>query len=1241
MPDFAAHPHNSPLALRVPSCYNFLNAHANAGHPHHLMLEDSSMPASTAEQIHALLKRIPDQGLDAVKSLFCTELNYDYTNAPLSHRDWPDGARNALAEPPVLLAQHASDGGAFDVIYARLGADQRGRGSPLSITAERLVVNQMLKNHPYALFVFSDAEQRHWHLVNVRYDTDTRKRRIFRRIAIGPHERLRTAAERVAMLDIASMPKDWFGLSPLAIQRRHDEAFNVEAVTDEFFKGYQRVFRQLQQDLYQQTQDARWAHDFALQFLNRLMFLYYVQRKHWLGDDPDFIANFWRAYQNASAPKDTFVSDWLNVLFFEAFNNKFQAGRSDRQYLPPDIRYALAMAPYLNGGLFERNRLDDAYSPLITDDQFRDIFTFMEGYNFTISEDTPLDQEVAVDPEMIGKVYESLVNVSEEVDERGQAGIFYTPQVEIDLMCRLALVDYLANHLGAECRPLLYETVFAFEPQEKEEADAHVAERNLWPRLNDLLRSVTVVDPACGSGSFLVGMLYVLDDLLARAGRQLGTEETPYERKKRIIRDSLYGVDIMDWAVHVAELRLWLQLVIDTDLAPAELKFRPLLPNLSFKIRPGDSLVQQIGAINLAVRKGSQTIPPVLQGKLTRLKAEKLKFYNGEPDREYRSEEALRHAELQIFREILEARLKAIADRISQIEDGLKPQTNLFGEIQSPQMRLDRVQLEQERDRLLLEEKQVSAAREALETIRDIPFVWDIAFVEVFEGERRGFDIVIGNPPYVRQERIRDPRQSPEEVTAEQKKAYKEKLMRSVYAAWPRTFGWGKERLAWTLDAKSDLYIYFYFHGLSLLNDKGAFCFITSNSWLDVGYGRDLQEFLLTRGQVRLVIDNQARRSFAQADVNTVIVLLGAPQDSPSPRDESLNHTARFVMLTVPFEDVLNPVVWLEVDEAKARRATPEYRVHPAKQSALRAAGMDPEKKAYAGDKWGGKYLRAPDIYWVILEKGKGKLVRLGDIAEVRRGFTTGANEFFYLDEARIRQWGIEEEFLRPVVKSPRDYYSITIPQEPIWYLLWCQAPKNALKGKNVLAYLEWGEQQGYNKRPSCAGRNPWYAVHGPTSPAMLWPSSFFERYICYECPLGFVADKVFYTISGQNLPPATRAFLNSSVAALLVEVEGYQLNHGGIFVTAEWLANMPVLNAGDPALHCAYDALTRREVLLYENEVRQSSRIALDAAVLKAIGLPESDLPNLYETVGHYIRSRITKARRRLTQKGRETSAA
>jgi hypothetical protein len=134
------------------------------------------MSTETGERVYDLLHRMPRAGLAAAKQLFWTELNYGHANRALSDRGWPDQAREALAEPPVILAQHGAEFGSFDVIYARLVPEQRGRDFPLSLTAERLVINQLLNNHPYALFVFSDPDERHWHLLNVHLEAPQGRR---------------------------------------------------------------------------------------------------------------------------------------------------------------------------------------------------------------------------------------------------------------------------------------------------------------------------------------------------------------------------------------------------------------------------------------------------------------------------------------------------------------------------------------------------------------------------------------------------------------------------------------------------------------------------------------------------------------------------------------------------------------------------------------------------------------------------------------------------------------------------------------------------------------------------------------------------------------------------------------------------------------------------------------------------------------------------------------------------------
>ena len=1183
---------------------------------------------SLQTNVQNILQRLDN--LRSLRQLFCTELNYTYQNDPISPSDWTATAQSAIAEDPILFGTGGDD---FHLIYTRLDSDH------LRLTAERPIITRLLRDYPYALFIFSNNNQTHWHFVNAKYDPEhPEKRRLYRRITIGPTEKLRTASERIAMLDAESLD------SPLEIQSLHDDAFDVEAVTNEFFKSYQSVFQRLQYDLMDQTNDNQWAHDVALQFLNRCMFLYFIQRKGWLGNDTEFLKSFWESYQTTNQPVDSFVDRWLNVLFFEAFNDKFHGGH---RHFPDEIRKALASAPFLNGGLFTENDLDRRDNFQISDSRFEKILEFLGNYNFTIAEDSPIDQEVAVDPEMIGRVYESLVNVSEETDERGGAGIFYTPRTEIDLMCRLALVDNLTNHLGEEHKSLLYETILAIEPDEKVDADQRIGDENLWNSLDECLKRLAIVDPACGSGSFLVGMLHVLDDLRTRTDRQLGHNQLSFDRKKAIIGENLYGVDVMEWACRVAELRLWLSLIIDADIPRAELQLRnePLLPHFSFNIRCGDSLIQEIGGINLAqIRTDFSGIPRSLKARTTRLKNEKLKFFNNDPTCRYTKEWELEKEELDLFRDLLDTQAKDVKQQIDDLQelvDGPRAQQiRLDGTIEEStahQFELQAAEWRKQIETLTVDHDRLIEAQGALTNAPTSPFVWDIAFVEIFSDEKGGFDIVIGNPPYVRQENIADPKLPRESITTDNKKAYKAKLARSVYQAFRRFFDYKREKdirvenpslaVSHKLDAKSDLYIYFYFHGLSLLNPEGSFCFITSNSWLDVGYGKDLQEFLLKHCHTKQIIDNQSRRSFASADVNTVICLFSAPDET---RESGLDKMTRFVMLKTPFEGVLDPIIFEEVEEADERTSMPEHRTFPVPQRVLLESGGEYQtadrSSKYTGDKWGGKYLRAPDIYWTILEKGKDKLVRVGDVAEVRRGFTTGANDFFYLDADAIRRWGIEEEFLKPVIKSPRECKSILIdPNQLKFKLFMCDKDKEGLAGTAALKYIEWGESQGFHRRPSCRGRARWWDLGQRRDPRLAFNYLISSTARTLYAPDGcFTGDNFQEIHANSGLTQSLCVSLNSSLFQLMVNMAGRSNFGGGLLKIQTY--EVSELLCLDPT-EVVFDDETIFASSSWDMLEPSDDRRTLDAIVFDALNLTQGERDAVYEGVVDLVEARLSKA--------------
>ena len=303
---------------------------------------------------------------------------------------------------------------------------------------------------------------------------------------------------------------------PAAIWQRHEEAFSVQRVTEQFYRDYSEIFIQIRDHLIRthRGNGPEWARDYAHQLLNRIMFLYFIARKGWLlgpdgKPDRDFMRHFWKAYWQ-TGERDAFHRDWLDVLLFEAFNNRWQNRAEYRRRFPDWLVSSLSQAPYLNGGLYRRRPgLDDRLTRPVpdalfallferwTDDTFPGLF---ERYNFTVVESGRFDEEVAVDPEMLGMVYERLVNVTFESgdkaeDLRGSAGIFYTPRTEIDLMCRLALVDWLRNHLGREHTDLLYRWVFAFSEEERREADEEVTEKGFWEDLHRLCLLYTSPSP--------------------------------------------------------------------------------------------------------------------------------------------------------------------------------------------------------------------------------------------------------------------------------------------------------------------------------------------------------------------------------------------------------------------------------------------------------------------------------------------------------------------------------------------------------------------------------------------------------------------------------------------------------------------------------------------------------------------------------------------------------------------------
>jgi len=471
------------------------------------------------------------------------------------------------------------------------------------------------------------------------------------------------------------------------------------------------------------------------------------------------------------------------------------------------------------------------------------------------------------------------------------------------------------------------------------------------------------------------------------------------------------------------------------------------------------------------------------------------------------------------------------------------------------------------------------------------------------------FDAVVMNPPYTRQEEMED-------ILEEEKKKVYETCIRD----WKAMSQYPKDKKP-KLSKRSSIYVYFFIHGGSFLKEGGRLGLITSNSWLDVDYGGDLQRFFLENFKIKAVIESKVERWFEDADINTAITILERCSN-PEERDRNV---VRFVQLKKPLKEFIPPVKdekerWAYVErliqliESKDGYYEDEkIRVFSKIQKELWDEGYDEEAGEYVGSKW-GKYIRAPDIFFKILEKGKGILVPLKEVAEVRRGFTTGANEFFYLTEEEIQKWGIEREFwMHPlkrdeeapvpehvwkdrggeyfkasqyaermrledvlrddgyvywapnyVIKSPRECRSILIDPKSLKYrVLLIHKDKSELRGTNVLKYIEWGESQGFHLRPTCKSRKRWYEL-GKVDYPLIWRSTYNESFGVFLNEARIVIDKVMYGILPAKKDDAKiiLAFLNSSLIPLFAEMFGtVQLGQGALFTAVYEITAIPVID--------------------------------------------------------------------------------
>lgn len=600
-----------------------------------------------------------------------------------------------------------------------------------------------------------------------------------------------------------------------------EEAFSVEKLSKEFFKNYKEIYEDFVQFLTgkryakkgnkyveQIIHEPNWqltslfgkedkaARDFCKRMMGRIIFLYFIQKKGWLAvakdkkwgnGNPDYLYDLFRK----SKYKDDFYARELVPLFFTRLNNEDSENKAREERFP-----------YLNGGLFNDTH-DRKYNKLcLPDEIFTQLFETFNNYNFTVYEDAPDEHTVAVDPEMLGHIFENLL------EDNKDKGAFYTPKEIVHYMCKESLRAYLYAHdeLHISDNDLGRSTIEKIiQQQELDENEKLFAEKHAY-KIIDALEQVKICDPAIGSGAFPMGLLQEIFNAQIYLQELKGFKKgvTDADIKKHIIEESIYGVDIDAGAVDIARLRFWLSLVVDEQVPQP-------LPNLDFKIVCANTLI------------------PL--GKLRGL------------DMEAKASLAVKELE--------------------------KIRHDFFNVSSDEKLKIERQFKKVQIDLLNLRELTTTENYEVYTKLYEFnPF--DGKSCSWFDpwwmfGIKDGFDIVIGNPPYVQLQKN----------SGNLSKQY-EKVK---YKTFERT---------------GDIYSLFYERGWQMLKTEGVLCFITSNKWMRAAYGESTRRFFAENTNPILLIDFAGQKIFEAATVDVNILMF------------TRNKNRQKTLACIVKEDVLN-----------------------------------------------------------------------------------------------------------------------------------------------------------------------------------------------------------------------------------------------------------------------------------------------------------------------------------------------
>lgn len=635
---------------------------------------------------------------------------------------------------------------------------------------------------------------------------------------LGPDEPCRTASDRLYEL----MSKKRKGSIYLADVT---EAFSVERLNKDFFAGYKAQYTKF----LKQLSDTKQNRDYVKKLLGRLVFLQFLQKKGWMGvpasntnwegGNKDYMSHLVAKYEGNAR----LLSDVLKVLFFNTLNKKREGDIADIR-LGEHIKI-----PYLNGGLFEKDNIDRLnidfpYS------YFKELMDFFSMYNFTVDENDPDDSEVGIDPEMLGHIFENLL------EDNKDKGAFYTPKEIVQYMCKESVLLYLKNHT----ENTLHSAIEILITLRRVPDILQTKENAL--KIYNLLKSIKICDPAIGSGAFPMGILNVLfhsRQLLYGFTRDKHSFSHA-EVKREIIQENIYGVDIEQGAVDIARLRFWLALVVDEETPQP-------LPNLDYKIVCGDSLLSRnnltIPILNVFAeynknKKGSDKIT------LDRYQ-ELIRNYLDASDHDKKAEYNRLILDIKsYFKAVLRDQWRFFSKKEQMLINKYLvfldlPSTmkNIFNETPDESKLSAKAKVELNKIRRIIDDRKKIVSSINYNKLYQNAFEWRYEFPALLDekGNFIGFDIVIGNPPYLRIQGIRD--KNPDLA---------DELIR-IYESATGAF---------------DLYVTFVERGLQIIKKDGILNYIMPVKWTNAAFGKGLRTIVSDKYAAYKIINFGAYQVF-------------------------------------------------------------------------------------------------------------------------------------------------------------------------------------------------------------------------------------------------------------------------------------------------------------------------------------------------------------------------------------------